>query len=190
MNTSRSLIQQPVLSDDELHEIFMAKCQDYKLTPTPKSYARFKKHQTNSKQKTFSMISSSLGPLSASIVANIIFLHPNFKVISLSGNNFGNSGAEYIAELIRQTKTIISLDISSNSITDQGGAAIFNALQTNKTIVSLAVGSTSGVSRNSFGINTIKEMALMMSKNYVLSELNLSLTEISSEKRGKPQYQY
>lgn len=180
MNTTSS--NPPIISDEEMKRIFLAKCQDFNLSPNDKLFARFLKHRSSvNKRKTFSLENCSLGPLSAAVVAEIVFDHPDFRVLSLTGNNIGDNGAYEIANLINQTETLISINLSSNSIGDSGASEIFKSLLDNKTLVNLSIGSVSGVSRNYLGINSLTQLSKMLLRNKVLSDLDLSMTEITAD---------
>lgn len=171
-----------MLGEEDMRLIFEAKCLDFGIKFTDKLYNRFVKHQNKkSLRKTFEMESCSLGARSAKVISSVLFKHPNFKVIRLSGNSLGDLGALDMADLLLQTNSIISLDLSSNSIGDEGAASLFNALRHNMSVAFLHVGSVSGVSRNSFGNRAINELSLMFHDNRILSEINLSMTEISTE---------
>ena len=178
----QSLIPKMRLSKTEIREIFDAKCDDFGIQSTDQLYDRFEtSHCKKSFTKIFEMNSSSLGPIATATVCKIISLHPHIKVVSLSSNSMGDEGALCVANLIFDSPHIISVDVSSNSIRDYGARGIFYAMTFNKSVVSLSIGSLSGVSRNSFGNQAVNEMATMLSTNKVLSELDISQTEITSD---------
>ncbi|OHT08780.1 hypothetical protein TRFO_22611 [Tritrichomonas foetus] len=171
-----------VLDDSEMRAIFDGKCKDFKIPFSEKMYQRFKRHQNKKGlKKIFDMEACSVGPLAATAISEILPRHSHFRVVCLSGNSIGNDGAIALAKLIMNDKTIISLDISSNRIGDQGAEAIFHAMIKNRTIVLLNIGSTTGVSRNSIGKDALNQLKNMLISNNVLSELNLSMSEISCE---------
>jgi len=170
------------IEEADLRLIFDQKCKDFGLKPTEKLFQRFIKHQAKkSFQKVFDMESCSLGPLAANSVANIIFNYDNIRVVHLPGNTIGDQGALSFASLLVNTLKIISLDLSSNSIGDIGGKAIFSALRYNKSLVSLYIGSTTGVGRNSFGSKALTELSETFKHNQVLSEIDLTMTEINAD---------
>ena len=131
------------------------------------------------------MESSSIGPLAAEAICKVLPNHLNFKVLNLSGNSLYNEGALSFAKFLAHNKSIISVDLSSCRISDIGAAAIFRALYINKTVIVLNIGSTTCVSRNSIGSIALEELKCMLMENNVLSELNLSMSEICCDNRFK-----
>jgi Ran GTPase-activating protein (RanGAP) involved in mRNA processing and transport len=165
-----------------MRSIFRAKCEDFGNRESEKMFRRFSRHQSRKQLlKTFEMESSSLGPRAAAAVSSIISYHPECRVLRLSGNSFGDSGASSIATLLLQSRKLISLEIASCGISDSGARCIFEALQRNKTLVGLHAGSGSGVSRNALGPASVEALCATLRQNRVLSELNLSMTEITAE---------
>lgn len=177
------LIQEnTILSDSEMRNIFDAKCRDYKIKFDERLYKRFKNSQNKKMQyKIFEMEASAVGPKTADVITQILQNHLHFKVICLSGNSLFDDGALSIAKFIAQNKNIISVDVSSCRIRDFGSAAIFKAMSINRTVIFLNIGSTTCVSRNSLGQLAIEELKDMLMANTVLSELDLSMSEISCE---------
>jgi Ran GTPase-activating protein (RanGAP) involved in mRNA processing and transport len=175
-----------LLSRQELVDIFIEKCRDTGLRYTKKLFQRFYRHYTTQGlNKILRMESVGLGPLSTLILVQCFYAHPAFRVLSISGNNLGDEGAFSIADLILQSPLLISLDISSNSIQDAGCAAIFQALRTNNSLIHLHIGSNTGVGRNSLGNTAASNLCSMLWENHVLSELDLSMTEITSDTIGR-----
>ena len=88
------------VDDRDFQDIFLAKCEDFKLRYSEKLFQRFLKHQTKkSFYKIFEMNSCSLGPKASSAVAQVIYAHKNIRAISLSGNNLGRcsfNGRSYL----------------------------------------------------------------------------------------------
>lgn len=174
--------QRQTLTEEEIRGIFEAKCRDFDLKPTEKLFSRFRKHRGNqAKVKVFEMDNSSLGSHAAAMLTKVLLNHCNFKIISLSGNNFGDKGAPALVDLITQTRTIISVDLSSNSFTDDGFKTIFDAMCVNSSIIDLRIGTTSVITRNTIGPLGISSLAELISKNKILSSIDLSLTEMASE---------
>ncbi|OHS92792.1 hypothetical protein TRFO_40913 [Tritrichomonas foetus] len=170
------------LTEMELREIFDAKSQDFGIKPTEKLFQRFLKHRGNqARLKVFEMENSSLGPKAASVLAKVAMNHQNFRILNFAGNSFGNEGAIQFSEFIRLTKTVVSIDLSSNLFTDVGFQSIMRAMNENNSIVDLYIGSSSGVARNTIGIHGISELSKMLMTNRILSLIDLSMTEISSE---------
>lgn len=168
-----------ILTDKELRSIFNAKCQDFRIKGDDKLYQRFKYFQSKKLLiKTFDMESCSIGPLAAEAICKILPNHSNYKVLNLGGNSLYNEGAVSIAKFLAHNKSIISVDISSCMITDIGAAAIFRALFVNRSVIVLNIGSTTCVSRNSIGNVALEELKYMLIENNILSELNLSMSEI------------
>ncbi|EAY22751.1 Leucine Rich Repeat family protein [Trichomonas vaginalis G3] len=173
------------LSLDDVRNIFQAKCDDFNIRATDKLFTRFERQLLDKPfLKVFQMESTSIGPLASASIRNILTVHPNFKVIQLAGNSIGNKGAIEFAQLILNTSSIVSIDLSSNGIEDKGMAAIFNAMRRNKTIISLNLGSRPGMTRNSIGNEAAAALSQMLANNLVLSELDLSMVEITVENVG------
>lgn len=180
----QSVINLPrlVLDEDDLRYIFEEKCKDFGLKFTEKLFQRFVNNQSKKTfKKIFEMESCSLGPLAACAVADTVYKYNNIKVVCISGNNIGDKGAAAFSTLLQSTSRIISVDISSNSIGDLGCSLIFKALKENKSVIQLKIGSSSGVARNTLGVKSIQQMAEMFSENKVLSEIDLSMTEITAD---------
>lgn len=170
------------LSPKEIEQIFYAKCEDFGLKPSEKVFGRFKNLiRSKSFHKVFSMESFSLGPKSANVIKNIITSNQKFPCIMLAGNNFGDEGAKEFAEIIEKVPGIIYMDLSANSIQDQGMAAIFSALRKSNNVYSFSIGSKTGVNRNSIGTKASVALSNVLAENKVLTELDLTMVEITSE---------
>lgn len=180
--TQQSLIPRMRLSEDEVRKIFNAKCDDFGIFATNQLFDRFLQNQVRkSFSKTFEMNSCSLGPKAAAAVAKVVLAHPHIKVLSINGNSIGNKGILYISDLIHRSQNLISVDVSSNSIGDAGATSVFTAMRRNKSIVALSMGSSTGVSRNSLGSSSAAELSAMLKENYVLSDLDIQMSEITQD---------
>lgn len=168
-------------SEADLMEIFIAKCQDFKLQFNEKIYDKFidrqKEHSTS---KVLRMESCGLGPTAANIVANCIYQTPTLRVIYFADNFLGDEGAYCFADLIYNSNFLIALDLGSNRMTDNGTRTIFSSLKTNNSVSCLNIGSKTSIGRNIIGPKTVKEISEMLKENRIISELNLSMTELNS----------
>lgn len=170
------------ITTDEMRLIFIAKCQDFHIIPTPKLFERFLNHQSKKPFiKVFDMARCALGKGSAAILANILITKPLLKIVDISGNSIGDQGAFCFSKLISSSKNIISMNLSSNSITDEGSQLIFAEMTNNKHIISLNLGSDNGVGRNSIGAKSAQAIKVMLQSNNILSELDISMTEITCD---------
>ena len=170
------------LSERELRSIFVAKCEDSNIACSEKLFNRFLTNQRkHPAKKVMSMEGIGLGPKACNVAVQVFYRHPNLKVLNLSTNSLKNDGALCIADLIFASSDLISVDISSNSIGDVGLSAIFQAMRTNRSIYHLHVGSNTGVSRNSVGNKAVEQLSLMLAENKVLSELNLCMSELTTD---------
>ncbi|EAX91521.1 Leucine Rich Repeat family protein [Trichomonas vaginalis G3] len=167
------------LTDEELRCIFETKCQDSKTKFSDQLLQRFIKHYRRREcSKIFSFQSAGIGPQCSYVIYKIFMSHSNFRVLNLSGNAIGRDGTKYIAHLILQSPFLISIDVSSCSLDGESCASLFNALAYNNSVVYFNISSVSGVTRNSFGESSIEHLKLMFEGNHILSELNISQTEI------------
>lgn len=178
-NASSSVYSNDYLTDDELRRIFETKCQDSRTKFSDQLLQRFIKHYRKRESvKLFSFPGSGIGPQCSHVIYKIFMQHSNFRILNLSGNAIGKEGAKHIAHLILQSPYLISIDVSSCSLDDESCSLLFNALAYNNSIVYFNISSVSGVTRNSFGESSIELFKLMLERNRVLSELNVSQTEI------------
>jgi Ran GTPase-activating protein (RanGAP) involved in mRNA processing and transport len=169
-------------AEGELRDIFTDKCRDFDIDYNERHFVRFLNHHAKTDfLKSFHMQSCALGQGAACRAVLLIAQKPIIRVIDLSGNQIGNHGAMYFADLLMHAPHIISLNLASNSITDQGIEAVFYALCQNTSLVSLDIGSTSAVGRNSFGPRSCRVLARMLQQNVVLSTLNISMAEITTD---------
>lgn len=185
-NNKSQIIQQSDLyegpfSQYELREIFIAKCEDFKLKFDEKLYQKFLDRQKElSTSKVLRMESCGLGPAAANLIVDSVFRRPNMRVIYFSDNFLGDEGAYCFADLIYTSNSLISIDLSSNRMTDKGTSIIFTSLKTNKSVSFLSIGSKTSIGRNVIGPKTVKEISEMLKENKVISELNFSMTELNS----------
>lgn len=171
------------LSELELRNICQAKCDDFRIKMTPKLLERFQKHHMEKKlRKTFEMEASGIGPLAMEVLGEVVSRHPNIRVLKLSGNPLGDDGAFAVADLLERSKKVISVDISSCAMEDAGLRSLFRSLRNNTSVIDLHVGSHIGMHRNSIGSSSATALGSMLNENKVLSELDLSMVELTSEK--------
>ncbi|OHT10445.1 hypothetical protein TRFO_20252 [Tritrichomonas foetus] len=180
-STARHKLSSLTLSEPELRAIFEAKCRDFKVKFEENHYQRFLRRQNQHRnKKVLHMEGSALGSIAAALIVETVFYHPRIVVVDFSDNSLGDQGARCFADLIINTHSIISIDLASNHMTDNGIYTIFTALRTNRSLVSLNIGSKSSIGRNTIGPKSIKEISEMLRVNNVISELNLSLTELNA----------
>jgi Ran GTPase-activating protein (RanGAP) involved in mRNA processing and transport len=169
------------LTEEEFRLIFQAKSEDYKIQVTDKLFRRFERHhQRKPFFRIFEMESCCLGPRAAQAIVDIIIRHPSIRVLYLAGNAIGNAGCAPICQLLATTQ-VISLDLSSNSLTDSGVAELLRSVAYNKSLFSLKLGSCSAIGRNSCGPEAIPALARVLAANSVLSELDLTMCELSTD---------
>jgi Ran GTPase-activating protein (RanGAP) involved in mRNA processing and transport len=174
------------LSDQELKSIFVARCEDNNTKFSEKLFQRFVACQQRERcHKVMNFQSVGIGHRAAQFVVQSFRSHGTFRVLCLSMNCLRNEGAFAVADLLIDSKTLISLDVSANSIGDEGCAAIFEALHLNQSLVHVSLGSNAGANRNSIGSGATPHLAAVLWGNAVLSEANLSMTEITRETIGR-----
>lgn len=168
-------------SEADLMEIFMAKCQDFKLQFNEKLYQKFIDRQKElSTSKVLRMESCGFGPIAAGIIVNCIYQNHDIRVVYFSDNFLGDEGAYCFADLIYNSNSLIAVDLGSNRMTDNGTRTIFSSLRTNSSIACLNIGSKTSIGRNIIGPKTVIEISEMLKENKIISELNLSMTELNS----------
>jgi len=168
------------LRNEDFFQLFEAKCKDNKSQFNEKLFDRFLKHHRKKEcQKILNMDNSSFGVNCALVIAQILQRHNNFRIVNLSGNSIGYEGSLAIAGVLVRSPYIISLDVSSNNLSDECISLFFTALCHNNSVVHLNASSVGGVNRNSLGLKSMKALGDMLIKNKTLSELHLSMTEIS-----------
>ena len=174
-------IQALPIREEEMREIFEAKCNDFNVKFQDKHYQKFLLRQKNfNSVKTLNMNGVGVGLTASELLIKSIKMHPKIVIIDMSNNFLADEGALSFAKLILSTTTIISLDLSSNHMSDEGTSLIFKALENNKSLVYLNIGSRGSIGRNSVGTKGIKAAAEMLKHNSVLSELEMVLCEINS----------
>ena len=182
LDSSAVLYESFPLSAKQVRDIFDAKCEDIGLKPSEKSFSRFEKNiLSKSFHKVFSMETSTLGPKCAKVIRRILFDSRKFSVLLLSGNSFGDEGAKELSDVIKYLPNLIYVDLSANLIEDEGMEAIFDAMRRNKNIYSFAIGSKTGVNRNNIGTRASRSLSAMLADNSILTELDLSMIEITPE---------
>ena len=82
--------------------------------------------------------------------------------------------------MLPKTTSLVYLDVGSTDLTDKASTKLFKALETNETIVSLSLQNTNEF-RNKFTLKAWKAMKNALSKNKVLTILNLSNTALRNE---------
>jgi hypothetical protein len=93
-------------------------------------FKQFKRNlYLNTKKRTFKMTNSSLGVISAEVIAyQIMRSNLNFAHYQLSNNNLLDEGVSKLCDVIDETNHIVSLDVSMNKLTSVGAERLSRAL--------------------------------------------------------------
>lgn len=170
------------LDFEEIHRIFLARCEDLNISIFPDQEKRFFNYcWLHFKDRKFEMSESGIGSKSAKVIGNILKNNTNYAFINLSKNTIKDSGALELFTCLKNSMHIVHLDISSNEITPEGGKVLLKMLETNESLVSLNISSHEGLHRNRLCTEGGEALSLLLEKNQILTYLNVSGTSLGPD---------
>lgn len=173
------------LSQDEVRELYHAKCQDQGLNPNRHREARFMQLVSqNCRGMQFSMRENGLGVRSSECLAEVLGPNQYYSVVDLSGNRLRDLGAEQVAQLLEVNETIVHVALKSNDIGSAGAESLARALRSNATLTSLDLSGLSGINRNHLGTTGARAFGGALSVNQTLAVLNLGANGLGNEGLG------
>lgn len=170
------------LDFEEIHQIFLARCEDLSISIFPDQEKRFFNYcWLHFKDRKFEMSESGIGCKSAKVIGNILKNNPNFAFINLSKNTIKDVGALELFVCLKNCAHIAHIDISSNDITPEGGRVLLKMLETNESLISLNISSHEGLHRNRLCIEGGEALSDLLEKNQILTYLNISGTSLGPD---------
>mmetsp|Transcript_7733 Transcript_7733/g.20094 ORF Transcript_7733/g.20094 Transcript_7733/m.20094 type:complete len:1081 (-) Transcript_7733:319-3561(-) len=188
-----------VFDSETVERLFLARCEDIKVTPTRERLHRFYELlQQRCDDESFDLSDCGIGPVSSVELAEVLQEYPNgchettssltvatrWKKMSFASNSFQNSGAMAFARLLANPNacsSITELDLRSNDIAVEGGKALMASLGVNHTLRKLDLSGISGVNRNRIGLSGANVLGRMLGRNNTLEELSLADNGIGTE---------
>jgi Ran GTPase-activating protein (RanGAP) involved in mRNA processing and transport len=170
------------LSDEQLKDIYEAKCVDLGIQVMPLQEKRFLQYcYKYIKNRDLNLAESGIGPASGKAIAECIRNNSHFCKLTLAKNALGDTGAVQLVKILSKALNLIHLDLSSNSLSPEGLVQILQILSVHESLVSLDICSHEGLHRNRLGRPGAAAIGDMLSHNPLLISLNLANTSIGSE---------
>eukprot|EP00831_Metopus_contortus_P013551 TRINITY_DN15503_c0_g1_i1.p1 TRINITY_DN15503_c0_g1~~TRINITY_DN15503_c0_g1_i1.p1 ORF type:complete len:275 (-),score=46.65 TRINITY_DN15503_c0_g1_i1:78-902(-) len=164
-----------VLSDEQISELYAAKCQDLKLQNFRSQELRFHEychHFCIDRKLMFREL--GLGINFVKTLRSVLWANHYISSIDLRKNSIGDAGIAELSAALKYTTSLVHLDVSSNELSYKGGCELFNAILHNESITSLDVSSHEGLHRNNIGMKGVKALIPVLQKNKILTILNLN----------------
>mmetsp|Transcript_21501 Transcript_21501/g.52288 ORF Transcript_21501/g.52288 Transcript_21501/m.52288 type:complete len:699 (+) Transcript_21501:29-2125(+) len=159
--------------------LYLGKCKDHKIAPTPSRRQRFADVLLRSCQgPCLKLEEAGIAKECAKGVAIALLLSDSFHFAELAKNHIGDQGAASIAQVLPLSRTLVYLDVSANDIGPTGAKALFEGLAQNQSVVSLAYASLPGLHRNTLGPSGSEPVGRLLRCNPVLTKLVLTSTSI------------
>ncbi|KAK2964118.1 putative leucine Rich Repeat family protein [Blattamonas nauphoetae] len=168
------------LTEEEIEDIFLAKCDDLQKEPSNVQRDRF--FQTVYSQcsgSVFNLSECGIGPNAMLVIEDVLAQKDCYSVLKLSSNNLRDKGASSLASLFSKgNNSICVLDLRSNDIGPTGATDLFNALMYNDTLAVMDLSSIAGANRNHIG-SAAYTLAELLTRTQVLTSINLQSNSIS-----------
>ena len=173
------------LTPTEKRRIFLAKCEDLKISPAPQMEKRFYDYiERVSKNRVLILNENHLGKASADVLGKILKTSFAFSRLELSKNNLGDEGIEVLTNYLKFNRSLIHIDLSSNDIKPEGAVVFFKMLEQHESVVSLEFGSKDGLNKNKLATTGTAPLREVLKNNSFLIFLSLSDCQIGPEGLG------